>query len=157
MTPEQQQKKMYTFLANIKKINANLLLLQYDIDVTSLVEVIEAIMKKVATPSLHELVSLDMHAKFTRNIPVPKDDIIVTKVLSEASTAKGTPVKLSLDDMVSSYTHADRHFNNEIYSCDYDECKNAVQYIPSGKQTISVTVTLDDDTAYTDEVTITIP
>lgn len=156
LSAEKQQVKLNMFLTNIKKLNANWLLVQYDIDVVTLVEVIEAILKKIKSPSL---TSLTQPQSTTRNnwpTPMPKDDLIRTKVLNEPSTVQGSAVLFSIAEDVA-YTHIDWHFNGDVYGCTYDQCKNMVYYIPSGKQEIRATISVQGGDVYYDTATLIVP
>lgn len=144
------------FLTNIKKLNANWLLVQYDIDVVTLVEVIEAILRKLKTPSLTNLTQPGQTVANYGPTPMPKDDLIRTKVLNEPSTEKGSAVLFSIDEDVA-YTHIDWHFNNEVFGCSHDQCKNMVHYVPSGKQEVWATISVKGGEVYYDTTTLIVP
>ncbi len=156
LSADKQQAKLTIFLTNIKKLNANWLLVQYDIDLVTLVEVIEAILKKLKTPSLTDLTQPDQPAANYGLTPMPKDDLIQTKVLNEPSTDKGSAVLFSIDEKIV-YTHIDWHFNGEVYGCSHDQCKNMVHYVPSGKQEVRATISVKGGAIYYDTATLIVP
>lgn len=121
---------MNIFLTNIKKVNANWLTLQYNIDIVSLVEVIEGVMKKINTPTLSDLTTTKGDERNSGLIPVAKDNLIKAKILDEPTTDKGTPVLLGIDAKIA-YRHIDRQFKGGFYACTNQQCNNVIQYIPS--------------------------
>ncbi len=156
LSADKQHAKLNIFLTNIKKLNANWLLVQYDIDVVTLVEVIEAILRKLKTPSLTNLTQPGQTVANYGPTPMPKDDLIRTKVLNEPSTEKGSAVLFSIDEDVA-YTHIDWHFNNEVFGCSHDQCKNMVHYVPSGKQEVWATISVKGGEVYYDTTTLIVP